>query len=96
MILSLDIETRSNVDLAKSGVYKYCEDESFEILMMSYAFDDEEVEVIELVNNQQLPSRIKEALLNDNIIKYAFNANFERVCLSKYLHYLFVRLNLKS
>ena len=86
MILSIDIETKSNVDLAKSGVYKYCEDESFEILMIAYAFDEEEVEVIELVNNQQLPSRIKEALLNDNIIKYAFNANFERVCLSKYLN----------
>ena len=86
MILSLDIETKSNVDLAKSGVYKYCEDDSFEILMISYAFDDEEVEVIELVNGQVLPSRIKEALLDDNIIKYAFNANFERVCLSKYLN----------
>ena len=52
--------------------------------MMAYAFDDEEVEVIELVNGQLLPSRIKQALLDDNIIKYAFNANFERVCLSKY------------
>ena len=80
MILSIDIETKSNVDLTKSGVYKYCEDDSFEILMMAYAFDDEEVEVIELVNGQVLSSRIKKALLDDNIIKYAFNANFERVC----------------
>ncbi len=86
MILSLDIETKSKVDLAKCGVYNYIEDEDFEILLLAYAFDDEEVEVIELCNNQSLPSRVKQALLDTNIIKYAFNANFERVCLSKYLN----------
>ncbi|MGL5314856.1 MAG: hypothetical protein ACRC92_16510, partial [Peptostreptococcaceae bacterium] len=85
MILSLDIETKSNVDLSKSGVYAYCEDESFEILMIAYAFDDEEIEVVELTNKNSLPSRVKDALLDKTIIKYAFNANFERVCLSKYL-----------
>ncbi|MGL5348690.1 MAG: DNA polymerase [Peptostreptococcaceae bacterium] len=86
MILSLDIETKSNIDLSKSGVYAYCEDESFEILMIAYAFDDEEVQVVELINNQSLPSRVKDALLNKTITKYAFNANFERICLSKYLN----------
>lgn len=86
MILSIDIETKSNIDLSKSGVYTYCEDESFEILMIAYAFDDEEVEVVELVNGNSLPSRVKKALLDKTVIKYAFNANFERICLSKYLN----------
>lgn len=86
MILSIDIETKSKVDLAKCGVYAYCQDESFEILMMAYAFDDEEVQVIELTDTNSLPSRIKHALLDKTIIKYAFNANFERICLSKYLN----------
>jgi DNA polymerase len=86
MIMSIDIETKSSVDLAKCGVYAYAQDKDFEILLLAYAFDDEEVSVIDLAKNKLIPSRIKEAILNPNIIKYAFNANFERVCLSKYFN----------
>ncbi|MGL6106540.1 DNA polymerase, partial [Romboutsia sp.] len=86
MILYLDIETKSNIDLAKSGVYAYTEDNNFEILLMAYAFEDEEVKIIELANGEPLPSRVKAAILDNNITKSAFNANFERICLSKYLN----------
>lgn len=86
MILSIDIETESSVDLTKCGVYPYSEDKNFKILLIAYAFDDEEVNVIDLENREQLPSRVRQAILNPKIIKYAFNANFERVCLSKYLN----------
>ncbi len=86
MIMSIDIETKSSVDLAKCGVYAYAQDKNFEILLLAYAFDDEEVSVIDLANDKLIPSRVKEAILNPNIIKYAFNANFERVCLSKYFN----------
>ena len=86
MILSIDIETKSSVDLAKCGVYKYTEDKSFEILLIAYAFDDEEVSVIDIKCGDLIPSRVREAILNPKIIKSAFNANFERICLSKYLN----------
>ena len=88
MILSIDIETKSSVDLAKCGVYKYTEDKSFEILLIAYAFDDEEVSVIDVKNGDIIPSRVREAILNPKIIKSAFNANFERICLSKYFNTL--------
>ena len=93
MIMSIDIETKSSIDLTKCGVYAYSEDKNFEILLLAYAFDDEEVSVVDLANNHPLPSRVKDAILNPNIIKYAFNANFERVCLSKYLN---TKLDIKS
>lgn len=86
MILSIDIETRSNIDLTKCGVYKYCEDKYFEILLIAYAFDDEEVSIIDMKNIKEIPSRVKEAILNPKITKTAFNANFERICLSKHLN----------
>lgn len=86
MILSIDIETRSNIDLTKCGVYKYCEDKSFEILLIAYAFDDEEVSIIDMKKTKEIPSRVKEAILNPKITKTAFNANFERICLSKHLN----------
>ena len=86
MILSIDIETKSSVDLAKCGVYKYTEDKSFEILLIAYAFDNEPVSVIDIKCGDLIPSRVREAILNPKIIKSAFNANFERVCLSKYFN----------
>ncbi|MGL5711498.1 MAG: DNA polymerase [Paraclostridium sp.] len=86
MILALDLETRSDTDLAKCGVYKYTQDKNFEILLIAYAFDDEEVNIIDLKSGDVIPSRLREAILNPNITKTAFNANFERVCLSKYLN----------
>ena len=72
MIMSIDIETKSSVDLTKCGVYTYSEDKDFQILLLAYAFDDEEVSVIDLSNKQQLPSRIKKTILNPKITKVRF------------------------
>ena len=82
---AIDIETYSNVDLAKSGVYRYCESPDFEILLFSYSVDGGEVKVVDLASGESLPRDILEALTDDNVVKWAFNANFERVCLSRYL-----------
>ena len=83
--LSVDLETRSSVDISKSGVYRYAEAEDFAILLFAYAVDGGAVQVIDLVGGEQIPQEILDALTDDNIIKWAFNANFERVCLSRYL-----------
>ena len=84
-ILSIDIETYSSVDLTKGGVYAYTEAEDFEILLFGYAFDDEEVKVIDLKSGEELPNEVKAALSNEIIIKTAFNASFERICIKAYL-----------
>ncbi|WP_270646831.1 DNA polymerase [Paeniclostridium hominis] len=84
-IISIDIETYSKIDLTKSGVYKYIE-EDFEILLIAYAYNDEEVKIIDLKNGEKIPPQFKRDLFDENIIKTAFNANFERVCLSKYFN----------
>ena len=83
--ISIDIETYSDVNLAKCGVYKYAESPDFEILLFGYAVDGREVKVVDLAQGETLPEEILEALTDDSIIKSAFNANFERVCLSRYL-----------
>ena len=83
--LSIDLETYSSVDLGKSGVYKYAESEDFEILLFAYSIDDGGVEVIDLASGEIIPEEILSALSDENIEKWAFNANFERVCLSKLL-----------
>ena len=83
--LSIDLETYSSVDLGKSGVYKYAESEDFEILLFAYSIDDGGVEVIDLANGEIIPEEILSALSNESIEKWAFNANFERVCLSRFL-----------
>ena len=83
--LSIDLETRSSVDIGKSGVYRYAEAEDFAILLFGYAIDGGETQVIDLVGGEQIPQKILDALTDDNIIKWAFNANFERICLSRYL-----------
>ena len=83
--LSIDIETYSSIDLTKSGVYKYTQND-FEILLIAYAYDDEEIKIIDLKNNEKIPEKLKKDILDENIIKTAFNANFERVCLSKYFN----------
>ena len=67
------------------GVYKYIQND-FEILLIAYAYDDEEIKIIDLKNNEKIPEKLKEDILDENIIKTAFNANFERVCLSKYFN----------
>jgi DNA polymerase bacteriophage-type len=85
-ILSIDIETYCDKDLANCSVYSYIEDKSFEILLFAYAFDDDEVKIVDLKNKEEIPSFVVSAIYDENIIKSAFNANFERVCLSKYLN----------
>ncbi|WP_085875969.1 DNA polymerase [Peptoniphilus vaginalis] len=83
--LSIDLETYSSVDLGKSGVYKYAESEDFEILLFAYSINDEEVKVMDLASGEIIPEEILSALSDENIEKWAFNANFERVCLSRFL-----------
>ena len=83
--LSIDIETYGSIDLTKSGVYKYTQND-FEILLIAYAYDDEEIKIIDLKNNEKIPENLKKDILDERIIKTAFNANFERVCLSKYFN----------
>ena len=83
--LSIDLETYSSVDLGKSGVYKYAESEDFEILLFAYSIDDGEVKVIDLASGEVIPEEILSALSDKSIEKWAFNANFERVCLSRFL-----------
>lgn len=83
--LSIDLETYSSVDLGKSGVYKYAESEDFEILLFAYSINDGEVKVIDLANGEIIPEEILSALSDENVEKWAFNANFERVCLSRLL-----------
>jgi len=83
--LSLDLETYSDVNLAKCGVYKYTESPDFAILLFGYAVDGGPVQVIDLAQGETIPEEILEALTDDSITKWAFNANFERVCLSRYL-----------
>ncbi|MEG3038452.1 MAG: DNA polymerase [Clostridia bacterium] len=85
-ILSIDIETYCDKDLAKCSVYSYIEDKSFEILLFAFAFDDEEVQIIDLKNGEKIPNYIIEAIYDKTIIKSAFNANFERLCLSKHFN----------
>ena len=83
--LSIDLETRSSVDIGKSGVYRYAEAEDFAILLFGYAVDGGSVEVVDLANGETIPKEILDALTDESVIKWAFNANFERVCLSRYL-----------
>lgn len=84
--ISIDIETFSDVDLQKSGVYKYVESSLFEILLFGYSVNGGEVQVVDLVQGESIPTDILVALTDDNVIKWAFNAQFERICLSAYLH----------
>lgn len=83
--LSVDIETFSSIDLTKSGVYRYAEAPDFEVILLGYSVDGGDVIVLDLANGDVLPVEIREALLDDTVIKWAFNAQFERVCLSRYL-----------
>lgn len=83
--LEIDIETFSDVDLTKCGVYKYAESPNFEILLFGYSVDGREVNVVDLAQGEKIPDEIIEALTDDNVTKWAYNANFERVCLSRYL-----------
>lgn len=85
--LSIDIETFSSINLAQSGVYRYAEAPDFEILLFGYSADGAPVEVIDFSAGETLPSDIHSALTDPTVTKWAFNAQFERVCLSRYLGY---------
>lgn len=83
--LSIDLETFSSVDLKKCGVYKYAESDDFEILLFGYSVDGSEVQVVDLAQGETIPDTVLSALTDETVTKWAFNAQFERVCLSRYL-----------
>ena len=83
--ISIDIETYSSADLAKTGVYRYAESEDFEILLFGYSADGGEVQVVDLAAGERIPSAVLSALEDESVTKWAFNASFERICLSRYL-----------
>lgn len=85
--LSIDIETYSDVQLPKTGVYRYCESDNFEILLFAYSIDSQPVQVVDLACGETIPEEIIVALEDDTVIKWAFNAAFERICLSRFLGY---------
>ena len=81
----IDLETKSDIDIAKSGVYRYADSPYFDLLLFAYSVDDNPVQVVDLASGEQLPEEILNALTDDRIQKHAFNASFERVCLSVWL-----------
>ena len=83
--LSIDIETFSDVDLNSCGVYKYAQSSNFYIMLFGYSVDGGDVQVVDLMSGQEIPAEILEALTDENVTKWAYNASFERVCLSEYL-----------
>lgn len=91
--ISIDLETFSSVSLQKSGVYRYAESDDFEILLFGYSVDGGKVKVIDLAMREKIPEDIIAALTDNSVIKWAFNAQFERICLSRYLTDLGVSLD---
>ena len=85
--LSIDLETYSDQPLAKTGVYRYVESLDFEILLFAYSVDGDPVQQIDLACGEKIPPAILAALEDDKVTKWAFNANFERICLSRFLGY---------
>jgi len=85
--ISIDIETYSDQPLAKTGVYRYVESPAFEILLFAYSIDGGEVHVVDLACGDSIPEAVKDALEDEGVIKWAFNAAFERICLSRFLGY---------
>lgn len=85
MKLSIDLETRSSVDLSKSSVYRYVESPDFDILLFGYSVDDGAVQVVDLALGERIPAEIIDALTEPSVFKHAYNASFERICLSEWL-----------
>ena len=91
--LSIDIETYSSTPLQKSGVYRYVEAPDFEILLFGYSVDGAAVQVVDLTSDEKIPKNVLDALSDDQVIKWAFNANFERICLSEHLKRMGISLD---
>ena len=91
--ISIDIETKSGEDISRNGVYRYTQSPDFEILLFGYAVDGGEVNVIDLAHGERIPQDVLDALTDERVEKWAFNANFERVCLSRYLSDLGMNLD---
>ena len=83
--LEIDIESFSDVDLSKAGVYRYSESPNFEILLFGYSVDGSDVKVVDLACGEKIPAEIMSALEDETVEKWAYNAQFERICLSRYL-----------
>ena len=85
--LSIDLETKSSADLSKCGVYKYAASPDFEVLLFGYSIDGGKVMVVDLARGESVPGKVLAALEDETVVKSAFNASFERVCLSRFLGY---------
>ena len=83
--LSIDLETYSDIDISKCGAYKYAESDNFEILLFGVSVDNGPVVVYDLTSGDEIPAEILAALSDENVTKWAFNASFERICLSNWL-----------
>ena len=83
--LRIDIESFSSVNLAKAGVYRYVQAPDFEVLLLGYSMDGRPVQVVDLARGEKIPDEIQSAIKDEAVTKWAFNANFERICLSRYL-----------
>ena len=84
-MITIDIETKSNKDISKCGVYAYTDTPYFDILLFAYSIDGQSVQVVDTANGEEIPENVLAALADESVVKRAFNCNFERVCLSKYL-----------
>ena len=84
-MITIDIETRSDKDISKCGIYAYTDTPYFDILLFAYSIDEQPVQVVDTANGEEIPENVLAALADENVVKRAFNCNFERVCLSKYL-----------
>nr|WP_302932730.1 DNA polymerase [uncultured Ruminococcus sp.] len=84
-MITIDIETKSDKDISKCGIYAYTDTPYFDILLFAYSIDGQPVQVVDTANGEEIPENVLVALVDENVIKRAFNVNFERVCLSKYL-----------
>ena len=84
-MITIDIETKSDKDISKCGVYAYTDTPYFDILLFAYSIDGQPIQVVDMANGEEIPENVLAALADENVVKRAFNCNFERVCLSKYL-----------
>lgn len=83
--LSIDLETYSSADIGKTGVYRYCEAPDFEVLLFGYSIDGAPVQLVDLTCGERVPEEVRDALSDPSVTKWAFNASFERICLSRWL-----------